>query len=360
MKAQGMVLAAALGAALAGAATASAETVKVLANGIDNPRHVAVGPDGSVYVASAGRAGTRCQGKGEDETCIGMTSRVLRLSADGAKTVVAGGLPSIGGPGGVFSVGIDGVSVRPDGHVLAVMTSATPEEVRAVPAAVRSRVGRLFDVTGGATTALADVSAYEWANNPDRVRGDRNSNPYAVLALPDRTIVADAGGNAVYSVAADGALSLLAVIPKNGKNQPVPSSLALGPDGNVYVGELAEGAGRGKARVWRIPLTGAATPTVAASGFTTVTGLAFGPDRSMYVTELMTNPRKQDFAGDVVRVAPDGTRTRLGAGELFAPQGAAVDATGALYVSNWSVLPARTPKKGPFKGAGGQVVQITP
>jgi sugar lactone lactonase YvrE len=99
---------------------------------------------------------------------------------------------------------------------------------------------------------------------------------------------------------------------------------------------------------------------VHATGFTAVTGLAFGADGSLYVTEFMRNLRKEDFRGRVVRVAPDGARTSLGAGKLFAPTGAAVDSTGALYVSNYSVLPAKTPKKSPFKGAGGTLVKITP
>ena len=44
----------------------------------------------------------------------------------------------------------------------------------------------------------------------------------------------------------------------------------------------------------------------------------------------------------------------------MAPTGAAVDSTGAVYVSNFSVLPRKTPKKSPFKGAGGTLVKITP
>ena len=38
----------------------------------------------------------------------------------------------------------------------------------------------------------------EWNRNLDKVKGDRNSNPYAVLALADRQIVVDAGANAVF------------------------------------------------------------------------------------------------------------------------------------------------------------------
>jgi sugar lactone lactonase YvrE len=179
-----------------------------------------------------------------------------------------------------------------------------------------------------------------------------------VLALADRVLVADAGANDILSVAPDGTVSLLAVLPKNGKAQPVPTSLAFGPDGAVYVGELAEGAGNGKARVWRIPLDGTA-PTVYATGFTAITGLAFGPDRSLYVTELSTNLKKPTAPGAIVKLAPGGGRTTLKRSALVFPAGAAVGADGALYISNASILPARTPTKSPFNGAGGHILKIT-
>ncbi len=205
---------------------------------------------------------------------------------------------------------------------------------------------------------MARIDAVEWKQNFDKVKGDRNSNPYAVLALADRQIVVDAGANAVLEVKG-GKAKLLSVIPKNGKAQAVPTSIALGPDGDYYVGELAEGAGKGKARVFKVPAAGGA-PTVHAKGFTAITGVAFGPDGSLYVTEFARNLRKEDARGRVVRIAPDGSRTFLGVGKLQFPTGAAVDSTGAVYVSNFSVLPGKTPKKSPFKGAGGTLVKITP
>jgi glucose/arabinose dehydrogenase len=257
----------------------------------------------------------------------------------------------------VFATGVHGVSVAPDGRVFGVETSGTPKDIRGAPPWVRKQAGRLFDLTSG-RTPVANISLIEWNRNLDKVKGDRNSNPYAVLALADRQIVVDAGANAVLQVVG-GKVSLLALIPKNGKGQSVPTSIAQGPDGNFYVGELAEGAGKGKARVWRIPAAGG-TPEVYATGFTTITGVAFGPDGSLFVTEFATNVRKNNLKGAVVRVAPDGSRTRLGGGKLLAPTGAAVDSTGAVYVSNFSVLPAKTPKKSPFKGAGGALVRITP
>lgn len=334
-----------------------AATVETVARNLDNPRGVAIGPSGAVYVANAGRAGGRCKGKGENRSCFGATGRIVRI-ANGKARTVAKGFASLGGPGGLFAGGLHGVSVAPDGTVFGVTGSGPPGFVKSIPALARRQVGRVFDVTGGKLSAVARVDKLEWAQNVDGVKGDRNSNPYAVLALPDRQIVVDAGANAVFGVVG-GQVTLLAVIPKNGKSQPVPSSIAVGPNGDYYVGELAEGAGKGKARVWRIPAAGG-TPVVHATGFTTITGVAFGPDGTMFVTEFARNLRKEDLRGTVVRVAPDGTRTRLGGKKLFTPTGAAVDSTGAVYVSNFSVLPRKTPKKSPFKGAGGTLVKITP
>ena len=342
--------------AVAAVPTAQAATVTPVAKGLDNPRGVAVGPDGAVYVATAGRGGKLCEGKGEDRSCLGTTARVVKV-VDGRVSTVAKGLLSGAGAGGVFATGANGVSVDPSGTVFAVTTSGPPAVAKAAPPFFRRLAGRLFDLSGGNLSAVARIDQLEWKRNLDNVKGDRNSNPYAVLAQADRQIVVDAGANAVLEVR-DGQVRVLAVIPKNRKRDSVPTSIAAGPTGDLFVGELAEGAGKGRARVWRIPAAGG-TPQVYASGFTMITGVAFGPDGSLYVTEFARNLPKQDLRGAVVKVAPDGTRTRLGGKQLIAPTGAAVDATGAVYVSNFSVLPRKTPKKSPFKGAGGTLVRIT-
>ena len=347
-------LAAALLAAPASALAVPA--VSPLASGLDNPRGLTVAPDGGIYVATAGRAGGRCLDP-KKEQCYGFSGGVVRIDpASGAKRTVAKGLLSLGGLDGSFTSGPGAVSVGADGSVHTVMTSATREVVTSLPRRVRAQTGRLLRVAPGARTSVARIDLLEWRANYDRVRGDRNSNPYGLLTLPDRTLVADAGANAVFEVGTFGT-RLLAVMPTNGRAQSVPTSLAAGADGAIYVGELAEGAGKGKARVLRIdPATRAVT--TFATGFSAITGLASGPDGSLYVTELTEDFRRM-APGDVTRIAPDGTRTSVGGGKLMFPAGAAVAADGTVYVSTFSILPARTPRKSPFKGAGGQVVRIT-
>ncbi|MDO8185758.1 ScyD/ScyE family protein [Conexibacter sp. JD483] len=340
------------------AVAAAAPSLSVVARGFDNPRHVALAPDGTLYLAAAGKAGGQCIGPRRDPTCIGFSGKIWALNpGSGAKRVVQAGLLSLGGQDGTFTVGPDGVSVAPDGALYTVIASGTPRQVAGAPRRAQAQAGELWRVRPRPLTDVAAIDSFEWRHNSDGVNGDLNSDPYDVLALADgRQIVADAGANAILE-AHGGAVRLLAVIRGPGRAQRVPTSLALGPDGDIYVGELAEGAGSGRARVLKIPPSGG-TPTVVASGFSAITGLAFGGDGSMYVTELSTNLRSQSAPGRITRIKPDGSRTSFSRGLLF-PQGAAVTADGDVYLSNFSVLPARTPSRSPFRGAGGEVVKVS-
>jgi len=118
--------------------------------------------------------------------------------------------------------------------------------------------------------------------------------------------------------------------------QAVPTSVALGPDGNYYVGQLTGGPFTvGAANVYRVP-QGGGVPVVAYTGFTNIIDIAFGPDGALYVLEIARNAIPNFNPGRLVRVGPGDTRTEIAAGMLTAPGGIAFGPDGAIYVTNRS------------------------
>jgi hypothetical protein len=329
--------------------------VKVVADRLNNPRGLDLAR-GKLYVAEAGRGGD-CLDPVEGP-CIGLTGSVTRVKHGKQRRIVKG-LLSIAGPDGSGAVGVDDVSVaRRGGGLFMIATSlGCPGEVPPglAPEVLRQN-GKLLRARHGAKRVVADITAFECANNPD---GDVvESNPYSVYARSNRRqVVADAAGNSILEVR-NGEVSLLATIPNSpdGTHQ-VPTSVTRGPDGAYYVGTLAEGAGNGAANVWRV-VPGEA-PTVYAGGLTAVVDVAFGPDGSLYASQFVNDwTNEADFSGSVVRVRPDGRRTVLGLGSLFFTGGIAVSRHGHLYVANWSILPATGNPMAP-PDARGQVLRLS-
>jgi hypothetical protein len=180
----------------------------------------------------------------------------------------------------------------------------------------------LYRYSRGTTRLVADLREFEATVNPDG-SDIIDTNPYSVAALNGgRALVADAGGNVLLTVSPRGNVDWVALFPTEVVStanaqalvgcpdappdfaficdipampaQPVPTSIAIGPDGAWYVGELKGfPAPTGASRVWRIePGTRhadcATSPacTVVADGFTSIVDLNFGPDGTLYVTEL--------------------------------------------------------------------------
>jgi DNA-binding beta-propeller fold protein YncE len=232
--------------------------------------------------------------------------------------------------------------------ISAEFATRTGRAPRAVPREVRSQMGRLIVVRPGIGKALGtDVHRIEFATDPDREGSV--SNPYAVAVQGDAIYVSDSAGNDLLEVRGPD-VRVVATFPHASRgDQSVPDALAAGPDGALYVGEFTGGMQKPRtARIWRV-VPGQA-PTVFARGLTSVTGLAFGPDGSLYASEF--------WPSDVVRIAPDGTRSRLGLGSLEFPGGIAVDADGAVFVADHTVFGAR-PSRRDELGRTGRIVRLT-
>jgi hypothetical protein len=128
-------------------------------------------------------------------------------------------------------------------------------------------------------------------NDPAGDGTDEGSNPFD---LARKTLIADAAGNDLLVADDVGRIDRVASFPTQGGIQPVPTSVAIGPDGAYYVGELTGfPAPLGLSRVWRIA-PGArhahcgASPacSVVVTGLTSIIDLTFGPDQKLYVAQL--------------------------------------------------------------------------
>ncbi len=348
---------------------ANIQSTEVIATGLNNPRGLNFGPEGALYVAEAGSGGPGLCAEGpEGLRCYGTTGSITRIDLRGeAITRVATGLPSLAVADGSFAIGPHDISFQGRGNGALTIGFGGDPAARTVDfgpdGASLAHLARMN--ASGNWNLQQDLGAYEAEVNP--TGDEEDSNPYGILALSGKEIVADAGANALNQVNSSGAISTLAVFPDRMVDAPpflelppgtqipmdaVPTSVALGPDGHYYVGQLTGFPFPvGEANIYRLPAQGG-TPEVYAGGFTAVVDVAFGPDGSLYVLELAKNGLFDafvfnDWTGALIRVAPDGTRTEIAEGALFAPGGVAVDSDGTLYVTNNSI----------FSGVG-QVLRI--
>jgi len=298
---------------------------------------LAAAPNGNLFAADAGQG-------------------VVKLTADA---------------GSLFAKlrGVDDVAPLGNGRLLAI-TGGGP----------KARDASLYRVVGGRKQRIASLGAYEAAKNPDG--GEIDSNPFGVAALgANKVLVADAAGNSVLHVNANGRVNWVATLPDelaptdNAKQlagcpdappdlafvcdlpdmipgQAVATSVAVGPDGAWYVGELRGfPAPTGMSKVWRIePGTRHAhcgtdpRCTVAFDGFTSIVDLSFGPDGTLYVTEIdeaswLALEAGAGSKGGTVNACQLGGYCAKVAKELPMPTASTVGAGGQLYAAIWGLVP---------------------
>jgi hypothetical protein len=327
--------------------TAAAQQFEVITSGLDNPRGLALGPEGALYVVEAGRGGDGPCTEFElfgDVMCFGLTGAVTRIWG-GEQERIATGLHSFAHPDGGFAFGPHDISFQSQDAYIVIGDCF----LRPFGAPCRALIRMELD---GTWQTIADLGAYEVANNPDGTTYPDDtprleSNPFAVLALPDERLVVDAAGNDLLRVAPNGEISTLAVFPQRLVDDPsfpgtqilmdaVPTSVAVGPDGALYVGELTGYPFPvGGARIYRV-VPGEA-PQIYADGFTNVTDIVFEDDGSLLVLELAKNSLlSEDLTGALIRLKPDGSRETLLSEGLTMPTAVAIGYD-ALLISNCGV-----------------------
>jgi len=375
--------------------TSSVPVVKVLATGLHNPRHLAIGSSHEILVAEAGQGGgLDCTtkvfvGPEGGPNCIGLTGSIARISRHGTLTRIVTGLPSMGDaqtsvdddndpatpdvivPGGGRSLGPSSV-LRIGGHkIVATIGGPGPSGPGAIAAG--------NDITGLGTLqqvdtkksrshghklkskVLADLYAFETANDPDgQIKGGSlgpDSDPTDVARFEGGYAVSDAGGNSVLLVKKK-TISVLSTfegidvsppaflgLPDPFTAQAVPTSVirfkddAEGDD-TVLVSELTGFPFiPGAARIHRVDEHG--NSTVFASGFTNIMDMVRGKHGDLWVLSIdddsLLPPIGPSTDGAIYRVSSKGVTTKLAlpVGTLTEPGGIEFDSrSNALLVTN--------------------------
>lgn len=353
----------------AGAATATpkAATVATVTSGLDNPRGLAFLPNGTLAVAEAGHGGDVCINGGA--VCIGTSSQVSTINlANGTHTPLVTGLFSMTLVSEGANLGVGGLSVQ-GGRLLAiegeypqqfadVSCAGQPADCPQVLATARATAGTLAKVTpSGHWHTIAGVGAFDFQWTVDQAipGAELDSNPYGLLGLPGRTLVADAGSNTLVSVAANGRITVLHRFPNPVPAEPfptdgVPTCATLTPSGQLYVADLS-------GRIWRMTNGGTvATQVLPASSGLHFTGCQADPAGNVYFVSLFSGtPFPGPTSGSILKLTPAGAISTVVSGLNF-PNKLAIGSDGSLYVSVNSVCPA-TP--GPCGPATGSVVRIS-
>ncbi|MEH1965866.1 ScyD/ScyE family protein [Nostoc sp.] len=363
-------------AAFSGMKVASAASFSVIADGLYNASGLSFDPDGNLYVTEAGIGGSGAcvppaSGQG-DSLCYGTSGAVTKIENGKTKRILTG-LPSLALPDGTGAAGPRDIQFDAKGKPYVLIGyGANP--------AFRDRnlgntdLGKIIapDFNTNSWTSVADIANYELANNPDG--GDIGSNPLAFVIDGNKFVAVDAGANDLLSVNADGS-NLQAIVafpqdiltnpvfppsgtpsnepaqvPSQGEEvrsptaglrpsqfatQPVPSSVAKGPDGAYYVSQFTGFPfPEGGAKIYRVGADGLAT--IFADGFTQLTDLEFDTAGNLYALQYANQSAwKGNFDGSVIKIATDGTRTTLLSGNgLESPSALTIGSDGAVYVTN--------------------------
>jgi len=333
---------------VAGSAAFGIPGPHVVVEGLHSPRGLSLGPGDILYVAQAGDANT-------EGSIIAIRNS---MSEHATYRTVIDGLATIGDEGEF--IGVDGISVIGRGNNAAIIAifglapQITGDE----------RFGGLVRISpDGTSHTLANVGHFDflWTTaNPDPHEPLPDANPYGVLAIPGHIYVADAGANTLDEVLADGSVRVLAYFPDEIIRDAIPTCVAKGPDGYLYVGTLAlvdSFVIAPSAKVWRLDpsqanLTNPASSpkTLWASGLYPINGCTFGPDGNFYASQLFTDNFFTDPHGDVVKIPFSSPETHI-----FLTNGALSYAGGVAVAPNGDVFVA----DGTFGVPNGRIVRIS-
>ena len=304
---------------VAAIAPLGAQDDNVVASDLNGPRKIAVDDDGTLYIVESGLGGeNEAPGPFGSDVNYGGTGQVTTVSADGEQEVFIGDLPSSDdGFRGPMSI-----LLTEDSIWLALGEGPIASPFNQSVVGLDRETFRVFE--------FIDIWSAEQAENAD---GDGNlSNPSDLALADDGTLyISDAGCNCLWSWTADSGLSVAAAWVVEDISS-VPTSVDIGPDGDVYVGFLSGFPfPTGGARIERWS-GGELVQTF--DGLTLVTDIWFAEDGTLYAVEMAEGFGDNGYipdTGRIIIVSDDGI-TPVVEGLAF-PYGIAPAPDGGFYVS---------------------------
>jgi hypothetical protein len=359
----------------------------MIADHLNQPKKVTIASDGRLIVALSGTgvAPASCA-DGEQVSCASLTGAVDEISTTGVITPLLTGLSSVSSGGTEAQATGPAEALLSGGRLHVLFQDSTISQTTGAEqfGADGAELGELDSISGATPDLEADFGAFEATHNPDHGAGTDvdygqdqaiGSDPYSFVPYRRGYAVADAGANDLLYVSRSGAVSVLAVLPTirerakagsfgsrqkhaiKAQAQSVPDTVAIGPDGALYVGELG-GAPYdvGRSDIYRV--VPGHTATVYARGFTAIEDMGFDSKGRLDVLEIdrkgLNDPgfnTGRPASGKIIRLT-DGRRTTLISSGLSYPTGLAVSGTDTAYVTNDGVSSAGV-------GDGGEVVRVT-
>jgi hypothetical protein len=288
----------------------------VLAEGLRNPRNFSFDADGNLYIAEAGLGGSEMTA---NEDPFGASSQITMVAPDGSSEVVVRGLISYreGNPLGAHDVQVTEDSIW-------VLLGETADFAIPFTHALVA-----LDRETGRVQTFVDLLELELTDDPDG-NANEQSNPMDLEVLDDGSVlIANAGCNCLMAWSADAGLSVAAVWSFEDDN-PVPTTVDVGPDGDIYVGFLTgfpfPEAGS------RIERWSGGELAQTYEGLTAVTGVLVADDGTIYASELGVFAQGEGWSpGRVVIVSEDGVTPVLEG--LVQPFGLAQGPDGTIAVA---------------------------